>query len=428
MTRERNRRVFFSAGVGIIQRFFQLFGILLTMPLVLHALGQQRFGVWSAVTSLSWLSGLADFGISYVMVMLVAKAVGLGHIDQAREYIGAGLKLGAFLAVLIFMISSVAVVGIAPTEEVFPYLVAIVALAVTVPLGIANSVWMALQKGYIAGGWEMAQTVLTIGGIVTASVMSTDVLIYVVIVSAGSIAANLGSLIHLFIRHPELRPLGLAVPMGLLRTLADRSVPFFILGIVNTLAVFSDNILALELLGTDASAQMAIALRICMTAMALLVVFSQPLLPAFTDAIAKGDKRWVRRGLVRGTVLTVGAALMGSSILVLFGEPLLLWWLRSDLKFAASLYWAMAAWIVGFSLARVPALLLNAEWVIKSQLLVAAIYGITAFGLKIVLAPSYGVSGILWGTAFANLFVVAPAYAYLFYRRRQLWQSQTCLP
>lgn len=425
MSRERNRRAIISAGVGVSQRIVQFIGTLLTMPLVLRALGQEQFGVWSAATSVAWLSGLADFGISFALVMLVGKAIALGHIDQARQQIEAALKLGTFFAILVFTVASIVIINAMPAAQVNPYLVAVAALTLSVPLGIANSVWMALQKGYVSSGWETVQTVISVGGLVIAVTvpLESDALVYVALFLLGTVVANLGSLIHLFIRHPELRPLGLATTsLESLREMAYRSTPFFILGVANVMAVFGDNVLALELLGADASAQMAIALRLCVTAMGLLVVMSQPLMPAFTDAIARTDIKWVRRTLIHGSLLTIGAAIAGASIIVLFGEPLLHWWLGSNLTFPRNLYWAMAAWIIAVSIVRVPALLINAAWIIKFQLLLAAIHGIAAFSLKFVLAPLWGVSGILWGTTLSNILVVAPAYAYLFYRRKDLWQ------
>lgn len=396
------------------------------MPLVLRALGQEQFGVWSAATSVAWLSGLADFGISYALVMLVGKAIALGHIDQARQQIEAALKLGTFFAILVFTVASIVIVNAMPIAQVNPYLIAVGALTLSVPLGIANSVWMALQKGYVSSGWETVQTVIAVGGLVVAVTvpLKSDVLVYVALFSLGTVLANLGSLIHLFIRHPELRPHRLGIQtLNSLRDLAYRSLPFFLLGIVNTLSIFGNNVLALELLGPDASSQMAIALRLCVTAMGLLAVMSQPLLPAFTDAIARKDTRWVRRTLIRGSLLTVGTATFGAAIVVSLGEPLLHWWLGSDLLFPASLYWAMAAWIIGVSLARVPSLLLNAAWIIKVQLLIAAIYSVTAFSLKFALVPFWGVSGILWATTLSNIAVVAPAFVYLLYRHRHLWQG-----
>jgi hypothetical protein len=54
---------------------------------------------------------------------------------------------------------------------------------------------------------------------------------------------------------------------------------FFALGATGSLAFLFDNVLALQLRGSEAAARMTIAMRICMTSAAMLVVLSQPLWP-----------------------------------------------------------------------------------------------------------------------------------------------------
>ena len=81
-------------------------------------------------------------------------------------------------------------------------------------------------------------------------------------------------------------------------------------------------------LGPEASARMTIALRICITAVGALAVMSQPLWPAFADAAEKADRRWIRKALLRGSALLFGLTLAGSSLLLIYGERLLRWWLR----------------------------------------------------------------------------------------------------
>ena len=150
---------------------------------------------------------------------------------------------------------------------------------------------MALQKGYISGFWELMQTVLTTLGLFCAAALTKDVRVYVAVVYGGLVLANLGSLIHLFWLHPELRPRGLPESLASIREVAGSGILFFILSITGGLAFMLDNVLALQLLGPEASARMTIAMRICMTAVGMLTVLSQPLWPAFTDAAHNADRR-----------------------------------------------------------------------------------------------------------------------------------------
>ncbi len=65
------------------------------------------------------------------------------------------------------------------------YLIAAIGLAVNVPLNAGNNVWMALQKGYVSGRWELVQTLLTTAGLVAAPALTRDVRVYVAVVYTG---------------------------------------------------------------------------------------------------------------------------------------------------------------------------------------------------------------------------------------------------
>jgi len=153
-----------------------------------------------------------------------------------------------------------------------------------------------------------------------------------------------------------------------------------------------------------------------MTAVGALVVLSQPLWPAFTEAAEKADRRWILKALLRGATLLVGLTVAGSSLLLLFGERLLQWWLGANLGIGSALLWAISAWIVVQALVRVPFLLLNALSVLRYQIAVFSMTTGLAFVLKFALAPYLGVAGILWGTTIAIVLIVVPAIIWRIWR------------
>jgi O-antigen/teichoic acid export membrane protein len=138
------------------------------------------------------------------------------------------------------------------------------------------------------------------------------------------------------------------------------------------------------------------------------MVATQPLWPAFVEAAAKGEKQWIVRTLLRGSALVIGLSIAGSALIGFFGRPILRVWLKSDIGFEQSLLWAIGAWIVAMSLARVQMLLLNALRIIDFQLILVLIATTISVGLKFVLAPRYGVSGILISSAITVPLIILP--------------------
>lgn len=406
----RNRRIVVAAGAGVCQRLMQVASTLVLMPLLLRVLGPAQFGIWGAAASLAWFSGLVDIGVGTALVTLVARSIASGKDGEARSHIAGALCFGSVLAGLLLLAGGLTSIRVGWQGRAAPFVIAIIGIALNLPLNAANNVWMALQKGYVSGLWELVQTVLTLGGLITAAGRTTDVRVYVAVVYGSLVLANFGSLLHVFAIHRELRPSGLSVSLQAVRHVLGQGILYFILNLAGGLSFLLDNVLALELLGPDASARMTVALRICVTALGLLLVMGQPLWPAFAEAAENADRRWIRHGLLRGSALLVGVAAVGSCILMVFGERLLRWWLKADLGIGRTLLWAISAWVLAQALVRVPNLLLNGLSILRYQIVVTVVATLLAFGLKFALAPSLGVAGILWGTTATVLLLGVPAF------------------
>ena len=177
-----------------------------------------------------------------------------------------------------------------------------------------------------------------------------------------------------------------------------------------------DNLMTLDWLGPDASAQMAIALRVCTTATGMLGVMTQPFWPGFADAVAADDRAWVRRTLWSGTLGVAVLAVTGSALIIAFGAPVLRWWLRQDLHITTALLWVMAAWIVMTTLCHIPGLLLNATLRLRPQIFILSVAATTGFVLKYFAARQFGVIGILSVSPVLWSCFVVPAYFWLAWR------------
>jgi len=408
----RSRLAALSSAVGIVQRLVQILGTLATMPMVLHALGTDGFGLWGAAVSLAWVTGTVDFGIGAALLTAVARAMGRNDLSEARATVSASLQLALLLAGLVLAVAVPLIHWQAPPAEAPAYLIAAGAVALNIPGSLAGAIWTGLQRAYVTWIWEAVQTVVTIGGLYVLTRFTTDVRLYVAVTFGGILAVNLASLCHLFLRRRDLRPDRLYWAPRLLGGLLRRGAPYVLLGLATTLAVHSDNILALALLGPAASGQMAVVQRACMTALGLLWVLTQPLWPAFTDAVVRGDDRWLRSRVVGGAAVVAACAVGGSALLVAFGRPLLQLWLGGNLNIDQGVFWAMAAWIVVPALGRIPDVLLNALGVVWFQVGVAVVYSALAFGLKLALTPHLGIAGILLATSISYGCTHLPAYVW----------------
>lgn len=410
--RRRTGRAAFSSLSGLAQRLLQVASTLLIMPMTLHAIGRESFGIWAAAASVLWMVAALDLGVGQALLGRVARSLARGDADDARRDIGAAFALSLVLALAGVALAAVLVPQFASPAARDAYLIAILCMAANIPLNLAANIWCGLQRAHMASGWEAAQTILTLLALFALTHVTDDVRWYVLATAGSLLLANACSTANLFLRHPELRPdwsvSSLARCIDLLRS----GAPFLTLSVAATLSMSLDSVLSLSLLGADAAAQMAVAQRACVTAYGLMWAVTQPLWPAFADAATRGDHAWARRHILGALAAVAIGALAGCVILVMFGGRLIEIWMGGDLRIGGDVLWAMSAWIFALCLGRVIEVLLNGVGAVWFQARVAIVFALMAFVLKLTLAPLLGVAGILAATALAYALTAVPAYAW----------------
>ena len=83
--RERHRRAVLTAMASMGARSISVATALITIPLTLHYLGSERYGLWMAISSSIALLGFADFGLGNGLINAIATAHGQNNHQMARQ-------------------------------------------------------------------------------------------------------------------------------------------------------------------------------------------------------------------------------------------------------------------------------------------------------------------------------------------------------
>jgi O-antigen/teichoic acid export membrane protein len=416
MALSRTHKILVSATVGISQRGLQVLVTLLTMPMVLHALGREQFGIWGAAASLAWMGHVADLGLGSALTTVIARSKAQGRLDECRAWIASALSVTIPLCLIELGLVWLVVPHLTTASTRVPFLIAGSLLAINVPASLVTGIWLSLQKGYCAWGWESVQTILLFGLLLVFTHTGANLNCYIAL-SCSVALVNIFSFIHLLISYSELRPNWYAiVQSGHRRSLLQLGLPYFVMSMVVCTSGLGDNIIVLARLGADQAGQMAIVQRALMTAVGMLAVASQPLWPAFADAIAHQDKPWLRNHAWRFMIVLTAIALLGSFVLVLLGRPLIHIWLGGTLELPQTVFLAMAVSIVISVLGRIPEQLLNAVGVVWLQVCAGLVNALITLLLKLTLASALGISGILLIGAFVYGMTTLPWYQFWMHR------------
>jgi O-antigen/teichoic acid export membrane protein len=105
----RSRRSLKNYLTGIFTQIIGLSISIFSTPLLLHWLGEDRFGAFRAVSDLGGYVGLLELGIGGSVMAVLATAIGNGDREQIKLSLGASIK--AYLQIMGLMLLGTVIIG-----------------------------------------------------------------------------------------------------------------------------------------------------------------------------------------------------------------------------------------------------------------------------------------------------------------------------
>jgi len=428
-SRERIRRAAITTISAGGARGLGIVASLITVPLTYRYLGPERYGLWMVLVSIISAMAFADLGIGNGLLNAIAEAYGKDDRVLARRYftsafvlllgVAVALALGAAIAypyipwMRLLNVNSAAVAA----EGTRALLVLFGWFVVSIPLGSAMRAQMGLQRGYVS------QTVNGFGSIVTLLALLAVIhlqgsLPWLVFGSTvGPIAAALVNAAVLFYQHPWLMPSWKAYSSGAAWRILRMGLMFFVLQCSVVAAYTSDNIVISQIMGTSAVAAYAVPQKLFAFISLVVSIGLVPLWPAYGEAIARGDVRWIRKTFM-GSIWIILAFTIPSSLLLALGGP---WILRTffgkALHASALLLAVLAMWAVIEAVSTAVGVLLNGLGILRIQMLIAPLASAINLSLSIYLTRRLGVCGVCLGSLIAQSGLTLPFYWVLIRRR-----------
>ena len=423
-TQERYRRVALTTLASVLAKILSITTALISVPLTLHYLGAERYGMWMTMSSLVAMLSFADFGIGSGIVNAIATAHGKDERGAIKEYVSSGIFVLSFIAVVIVALFC-ALYRVVPWYEIFnvttnrarddaaPTLAVLVAcFAMAIPLGVVQRVQGGLQKGFTANLWQCLGSVLGLGGVILAIYLEAG-LPWLVLAFAGSplIASLLNSIVYFGWHEPDTAPALKSVSRSATIQIAHIGVLFFVLQIVVALTYTSDNIVIAQILGAKAVAAYAVPQRLFSIISTLLMMMLAPLWPAYGEALARGDHVWIRKTLIRSLLVAGCFSAAVSFVLVLFGSPIIRLWVGNSIAPSFLLLLGLGIWQVFQAGGNAVAMFLNGANVVRFQVVIATALAVLSILFKIILVRWIGLPGVAWATNLAYMItVILPLY------------------
>ncbi len=426
-SKRRYRQISLNVLSSIGARAISVPSALISVPMTLTYLGQERFGLWMTITSLVAFLGFLDLGLGQGLLNAIAEADGKGERTQARAAVSSAVGLlssialfsAALLALMYQFVPWARFFNIAteparseagPTAAVL-----ILCFLASMPLSVVRHVQLGYQEGFRNDLWQSAGALTGLVALSVAVWMKSS-LPFLVLVFVGSplLATALNGVVLFGVTRPWLRPSLAGITRELTLKLASQGLYFTGASICAAVVVSADNLIITQLLGPTSVAQYAVPLRLFLLSSALLNAALLPLWPALTEAHTRRDYDWLKKTLRRMTIWGAFSAGVPCLIFVFCGPLLIRWWVGSQIQPGVGLLAALALWTVVSQIGYVLSTALAALGQLRFRLISTVIMTVLGTGLKIGLVKHYGLAGApaAMTIAFTILFVL-PAWIYL---------------
>jgi O-antigen/teichoic acid export membrane protein len=327
----------FALGLNI------LVGILLS-PYILHHLGDEAFGLWVLIFSITGYYGLFDLGIRSSIVRYVAKYSATDENDELNRLINTALFTYTGIGTVAILITITVSFGAAavfriPVNSVhlarWLFLMVGSAVALGFPLGVFGGILEGLQRFYVLNFTSMISTLLRALLIVAALRHGRGLLtVALITVSLPLLAALANATVVLRILPVRFGPKYLSQQS--LKRIASYSGTTFIIIVASRLRFKTDAMVIGTFVSSAAITYFTIGSRLVDYAGEVVSSLAQVFVPMSSKSDATGDLAGLRKIFVAGNRACALIIFPMAAVLIILGKSVIEAWVGA--RYVATSY------------------------------------------------------------------------------------------
>ena len=330
------RPVLQSASAGTVNRVLALAIRFLTIPILVRYLGNERYGMWMTIASVTAYITLLDLGVVSALVNRLTTHFQRGETDRASAYIVASTTLltgvgvvGAAIGTLIvarldvahaFKLSSLAAMREAKPTAIVTIILAALQLASSPLLRVPYT----MQRGYIAEAYSAFGNLLSVAGIIGAVLGHLGVPYLAASLLLGPVFAAFGVAVHLSFRKSLcLRWIGARRWRAAIGALGRSASDYVVMQVSATLLSTLQFILLASFKGAEAVTPYALLSQALIALQIPLAVLQQPLWTRLSALYDEGRLAEIRTLFVQYLRVAAVYSILASSIIIFLSNPVL---------------------------------------------------------------------------------------------------------
>lgn len=434
MSTSRYGRILKAIWSGAAARALTSGLTLISLPLAVRYLGAERYGVWATITTTAIWINLLDLGIANTLTNHISGAYAADDNTYAARYFTNALLLTSGVA----LAAGVAAAGIFPTIN-WPALfnvtaqvpanevqhtagLAIALTLLALPCNLAGKVLAGYQQLHRNNYASCAAALASLAGLALGIVLHASMpLLFLLSAGCFTFTALLNLLAVVLWQKPWLAPRLALVDRSTIRDLLHSGSSFFLIQMAAVVVFSSDNLIVSHYLGAAEVTPYSVTWRVVGLAAILQSLIFPALWPAYAEAYARSDYRWIRRTFaltMKGTVALNTACVIG---LALMGRTLIGVWAGPAAVPSIYLLLAMGLWAIVNGFMSVESCLLAALNRIREQACLSILAAVLNLGLSLFLVRRIGSLGVIGGTILSYLIVLVIPQTLIV---RKIWRNE----
>lgn len=424
--RERRRRATLSAMMSMLAKIVSVGTALVSVPITLHYLGNERYGMWMIMSSMVAMLSFADLGMGNGILSMVATAYSRNDMEEIQSVVSSGLVMLTAVAVTVVCAFGIAyphvdwfklfnVASPSARAEAGPAVaVFAIGFAIAIPTSVIQRVQMGLQNGFIASMWLCGGSVLALCNVLIAVWLQASLPWLVAAFLSGPIVANIfNTLVFFGSTRPDSRPTIRSANWASGRQVLRTGLLFLLLQVAGAMMFNSHNVIIAQILGAASVPLFAVPDRLFSLVTMTVTMALTPLWPAYRESIERGDSEWAQRTLKRSLVVAVTYAASLAVPLIFISPWILHYWVGRGVRPPFALLLGLGIWKIFEAGGLALGMFLNGAHVIKPQVIFTGATAIASITLELFLVRTIGVAGSVWATLIAFSVLTLVPYAFL---------------
>ncbi len=414
---ERYKKAFKTSFISLIAQVTQMVAAVISVPLVLNGVGQERYGLWMTLSTTFSFITFTDFGMGIGMQNTMSYAIAKHDEMKLRQSFTSTFVVCFFVSCIIIGLAQF-VIPFLNVESWFKYSdskialeilpstkMAIIVVAIGLLGGLVQRSFDAFQEGFYPKIISIGARVLSLILLFFAVYSNQSLPVFIFIMNGIPNILLLGGLVILYWKYPVLHfsfkdfnviQLKKILRIGIIGLGA--TVSFFLINSITPFIISSS-------FGLSESASFLVLMRLLNFILLFFNMAFLPFWPAVADAYSKHDINWLKRLYEKSMKIMILIGVPLFLILLFSTKSLIFFWTKNktvipsfNIVGIGILFTALSVWNT------ISCTFLNGMSHFKSQ----AIWGTLIAVLSILIAISFrkiiGVSGV-FGIITIGMFI-----------------------